>query len=882
MSHPRVSRAPSSVFHMLRAARLPGIREPSRNRQQIIATPAAVGGAGQGDSVGNRNDAASDDEGPAFLLHQQASRAQRRRAFAVLALSGLVFVALVPFASVKLAPFPGFIAIYETAVLVNDLITAVLLFGQYRVSRARPLAVLASGYLFTALMVLGHALSFPGLFTPTGLLGAGMHSTAWFYTFWHLGFPLFVLAYAWRRAAPAETPASTPLSVAVPLGTVALALGLAALATSGESWLPAVMQGSQSTPLLRGLIGGICLVTLVPLGLIAWQRRRTVLDLWLMVALCAWMCEILLSAVLNAGRYDLGFYAGRLYGLLTCSVVLYELLLENGVLYARLAHSHAGERRRSHELLEARDRAQAADAAKSLFLASMSHEIRTPMNGIIGLTQLVLESRLDPQQRDHLDKVQTSSRALLALLNDILDYSKVEAGRIVLESEEFSPEDTIENVGNLFAVRIEEVGLELVFRIDEAIPRRLLGDSLRLTQVLNNLVGNAIKFTPRGEIVVSAELASRDETSVELQFSVRDTGIGMTPEQAGRLFQVFGQADATIARRYGGTGLGLAICKRLVELMGGAIEVRSTPGEGSVFSFNARFGLASQAVEPADLHRIRGMRTLVLDNQPTVRVVLQQMLQSWRFQVGTSSFASEALHKLRRADAQAPYELLLLDWRSADIDFVNEARRITTELGAPGLAVVAMATPHTLDRVGEALRDVPATGVLSKPVTPSRLFDTVLRLQRGEQAPAKPVVTRSAGHAEQLKPLRGARVLLAEDNIVNQQVALAFLALGELQVTLANNGLEAVEWVRKAPFDLVLMDMQMPEMDGLQATRAIRQLPYGRTLPVVAMTAGAMDEDRQACFAAGMNAHVSKPIDPKELIQALLAWIPPAGERTTA
>ena len=823
-------------------------------------------------------------ENMTFLLNQTAGRPERRRALAVLVVSAILFCALAPFVRTRLAPMPAFIPLYESALLINDTITAVLLFGQYRILRSRALMMLGCAYLYTALMILAHAATFPGLFAPTGWLGAGMQTTASLYIFWHGGFPLFVLAYAWLKrregvddgrfgAAPDVLRRRDPVALAFPVVALAVAAVLALWATVGQAGLPQLMIDGHFGLSLTLCSFAIWVLSLVAVGALWRQRPHSILDLWLSVALVAWSFDVALSAVLNAARFDLGFYAGRIYGLLAGSAVLWELLLENGILYARLARVHENDRRQGVALRAARDEARAADAAKSLFLANMSHEIRTPMNAVIGLTHLVLETRLDETQRDYLTKVQTSSKALLSLLNDILDYSKIGAGKVTLEVEEFSPEETIENVGNLFSAKVEEAGLDLLFEIDRDMPQRLVGDALRLTQVLNNLVGNAIKFTSVGEVVIGAKMLTRTDSDVELQFSVRDTGIGVTPEQAARLFSVFTQAERSTARKYGGTGLGLAICKSLVELMGGTISVAPAEGGGSVFAFTCHFGVARAGVERIDLHRIRGMRTLVVDGQPTERLVLQQMLQSWRFQVGTASFPDDALHKLRRADPASPHELMLLDWKTGDVDLLLKARRVVEELG-PGapLSVIAMTTLATRDRVAETLRDLPGVGIVVKPVTPSRLFDTVVRLQHGE-APPPAVAVRKFDLAEAMRSIRGARVLLAEDNLVNQQVATAFLEAGGLVVTAVENGVEAVDWVKKAPFDIVLMDMQMPDMDGMQATRLIRKLPQGVALPIIAMTAAAMEADKQECLAAGMNAHVAKPIDAAQLVQTLLAWV---------
>ncbi|WP_423601035.1 response regulator [Roseateles sp. MS654] len=846
----------------------------------------------QGESHGTAGDSP-----PSFLAIQPAGHRARVRALATVALSVAVCIALAPFAKLQLPAVAAFIPIYESALVLNDLITAALLYGQWRITRLRALSVLASGYLFTAVITVGHALSFPGLFAPGGALGAGPQSTAWIYMFWHGGFPLFVIAYAWmRRASPpgadaggepgsepdveddvgADVTRGRPTALGATLAALALGVGLTALATAGHAWLPAIMSGHRYTPAMMFTVGTVWLLCMAALAvLLARRRAASVLDLGLMVVMVAWLCDIALAALLNGGRYDLGFYAGRIFGLLACSAVLVELLFENAVLYAQLAQAHGLERRRAQELALARDEAQRANAAKSLFLASMSHEIRTPMNAVIGLTHLALQGALEGRQRDYVAKAHTSSKALLALLNDILDYSKVEAGKLSLEAEEFGVEEVVENVGELFSARLEETGLDLVFDIDRDVPPRVVGDAFRLTQVLNNLVGNAIKFTPRGEIVIRVEVLGRDAGRVGLRLSVSDTGIGMTRETSDRLFEAFAQGESGTARRFGGTGLGLAICRRLVGLMGGDIAVESELGRGSIFRFSAWFGLPAAGTARRDLYRIRGMRALVLDGQPTEREAWSRMLSSWRFQVSLAAFVDDAAFKFQRAAShEAPYELLVLDWKTGAAGVLEQVELACAERALSMPRVLVLTGQHHIDAVERTLGVRDGLQVMVKPVTPSRLFEAIVRLQHGAAAPkvARPL-ERTLDEA--LRPLRGAMVLLVEDDLVNQQVAQAFLELGGLSVTIASNGLQAVDLVRERAFDVVLMDMQMPEMGGIEATRCIRLLPQGKDLPIIAMTAAAMDEDRQACLAAGMDAHVGKPIVPAELAEVLLQWVRP-------
>ena len=537
---------------------------------------------------------------------------------------------------------------------------------------------------------------------------------------------------------------------------------------------------------------------------------------------------------------------------------------------------------RYQQMSELREIADNANKSKSEFLANMSHEIRTPMNAILGMNYLISKTPLNEKQRDFNNKIETSAKNLLRIIDDILDFSKIEAGKLTLEVTHLYLEELIADIAATVNIKLQKKPeVELVTYIDSKIPPVLMGDSVRLRQVLLNLTDNAAKLTERGEIKISIDVVQKMSYGAILRFSVKDSGIGLSEEAVKNLFQPFQQADLSTTRKYGGTGLGLAISRNIVQLMDGELSVKSQSGEGSEFIFNAYFSLEDNMDNEIEIiENIKGMHALLVDDSESARMVLNDMLTSLGFEVTIAKSGAEALEKYEKHINKEPFSLLVVDWQMPGMDgleLVNELKK----QHEGEIPAVLMVTAYGLDTVRKAARDNEVDGLIIKPVNPSALYDSVnkiLQLGKKKVAAHKEQKQNDSDHASYLK---GKRVLLVEDNEINMELALELLKDVGIECDSAWNGAEAIEKLKESTFDLVLMDIQMPIMDGLTASRKIRE-EINKELPILAMTAHAMKGEREKSLAAGMNDHITKPIDPEHLYMTLRSFLAPDSVKVGA
>ncbi|EER62418.1 histidine kinase [Acidovorax delafieldii 2AN] len=819
------------------------------------------------------------DKSSPFLSTYIPERSDRRIALLVFMASVTVFLCAAPFAKLPLPQIPAFLPIYQSALVIIEMITAALLFGQFGILRSRALAVLASGYLFSATMAVFHALSFPGLFAPAGLLGAGTQTTAWIYFLWHGGFPLFVIGYTQLqnvKDSPAH-PRDRLFGHVVPyvIAAIAVASGLTLLA-SMEDALPVIMAGDIDASAKIVVAAIVWTFSLIALAILWRRRSHSVLDLWLMVVMCAWLFDSALAAVLNHGRYDLGWYAGRIYGLFAASFVLIVLLLENGKLYARLADSHERERSKTKDLqqltvqlesvnnllAEKNQQLQEVSQLKSDFLANMSHELRTPLNAIIGFSEVLkdgLVGEITPKQHEFVSDIFASGQHLLSLINDILDLSKIEAGKMTLDLDTQDVDAMLRNSLSIVKEKASAHAILLQFDVAEPLGMALL-DARKTKQIVFNLLSNAVKFSANnGKVTLQARKvqraaietwATQQPTSLRmplppsafadfLEIAVVDTGLGISAADVPRLFQAFSQLDSSLSRVSEGTGLGLALVLKLVQLHGGTVALASTPGHGSTFTVWLPWRKTDAATgdtdETAPLHAVadtnRQLALLIEDNERAAELIRLQ-LEPEGFEIMRASNAKEGLELL----AKRKPAVILLDILLPDMDGWDLLARLkqpdSSAVHIPVVIVSIVADARNGFFLG-------ASAVLQKPVARNELIKSLQNL----------------GLAKTSCVLK---VLVVDDDMKAADLLSAYLSEPGYAVLRAYGGREAIAMAKRERPDLLVLDLLMPEASGFDVVEALKSSPETASIPIVVVTAKTLTQEDRATLNGFVAAILEK------------------------